>query len=124
MLLGSLYCKQYGPRSDCSQTSSLIRVHIVCLHDKVKSEVNLNIRSRGYYSKIRHFQGNNIGRPRVKAIWDCPYSILSGLGSKFLNYDEFLSLKIFYITLQTLLKCSSAFRLHLLCRRPEVFMIP
>ena len=32
--LGSLICKQYGPRSDCSLVSSLIRVHIVCLHEK------------------------------------------------------------------------------------------
>ena len=30
----SLYCKQFKPRSDCSYRSSLIRVHIVCLHDK------------------------------------------------------------------------------------------
>ena len=29
----SIYCKQYGPRSDCSQGSSLIRVHGVCFHD-------------------------------------------------------------------------------------------
>ena len=34
MFLGSLYCEKYGPRSDCSQWSSLIRVHIVCFHDK------------------------------------------------------------------------------------------
>ena len=32
MFLGSLYCKQYEPRSDGSQGSSLIRVHIVCSH--------------------------------------------------------------------------------------------
>ena len=31
--LGSLYCKQYGPRSDCSLGSSLIRVHSICFHD-------------------------------------------------------------------------------------------
>ena len=35
MFLGSLYCKQYGPRSDCSLWSSLISVHIVCFHDKI-----------------------------------------------------------------------------------------
>ena len=40
-----LYCKQYGPRSDCSLGSSLIRVHSVCFHDKIKSEVHLNISS-------------------------------------------------------------------------------
>ena len=28
--LGRLYCKQYGPRSDCSLKSSLIWVHTVC----------------------------------------------------------------------------------------------
>ena len=30
MFSGSLYCKQYRLRSDCSFGSSLIRVHIVC----------------------------------------------------------------------------------------------
>ena len=34
MFLVSLYCKHYGPRSDCSPGSSLIRVHSVCFHDK------------------------------------------------------------------------------------------
>ena len=32
VFLGSLNCKQYGPRSDCSLWSSLIRVHIVYVH--------------------------------------------------------------------------------------------
>ena len=36
--LSSLYCKQYGPRSDCSLNSSLIRVHIVCFHDESRLE--------------------------------------------------------------------------------------
>ena len=33
---GSLhvYCKQYGPKSDCSFRCSLIKVHTVCFHDK------------------------------------------------------------------------------------------
>ena len=35
MFLGSLYSKQYGPRSDCSQGSSLIRIHSVCFHDNI-----------------------------------------------------------------------------------------
>ena len=43
MLLGSIYCKQFRPRSDyslwsksdCSLRSSLIRVHSVCFHDKI-----------------------------------------------------------------------------------------
>ena len=39
IFLGSLYCKQYGPRSHCFQWSSLIRVHSICFHDKIKSEV-------------------------------------------------------------------------------------
>ena len=32
MYFGSLYCKQSGPRSDCSPRSSLIRVHSVCFN--------------------------------------------------------------------------------------------
>ena len=43
MFLGSLYCNQNGPRSDCSQGSRLIRVHSVCIHEKVLSELRLNI---------------------------------------------------------------------------------
>ena len=46
MFLGSLYCKQYGPRSDCSLGSKLIGVHSVCFFDKIKSEVHLDICSR------------------------------------------------------------------------------
>ena len=37
--LGSIYCKQVGPRSDCSKGSSLIMVHSVCFHEKVLSDV-------------------------------------------------------------------------------------
>ena len=36
MYFGGLYCKQLGPRSDCSLRSSLIRVHSVCFHDKIR----------------------------------------------------------------------------------------
>ena len=32
MYLGSLYCKQYGPRSDCSLGSSLNRAHSDSFH--------------------------------------------------------------------------------------------
>ena len=32
VFLGSLNCKQYGPRSDCFLWSSLLRVHIVYVH--------------------------------------------------------------------------------------------
>ena len=46
MFQGSQYCKQYVPRSDCSQGSNVIWVHSVCFHDKIQSEVNLNICSR------------------------------------------------------------------------------
>ena len=46
MFLDNMYCKQYGPRSDSSLWSSLIRVHCVCFHDKILSEVNINICSR------------------------------------------------------------------------------
>ena len=35
MFWGSWYCKQYEPWSDCSQGSSLIKVHIVCVHEKI-----------------------------------------------------------------------------------------
>ena len=35
LLVGSLYCKQYGPRSDCSLRTILIRVHSVCFYDKI-----------------------------------------------------------------------------------------
>ena len=35
LYFGSLYCKQYGPRSDCSIRSSLIRIHSVCFLDKI-----------------------------------------------------------------------------------------
>ena len=34
LFLSSLYCKQYGPRSDCSLGSSLIRGHTICFLDK------------------------------------------------------------------------------------------
>ena len=33
MFLGSLYCKQYRPRSDCPQEQP-DQVHIVCFHEK------------------------------------------------------------------------------------------
>ena len=35
MYFGGLYCKQYGPRSDCSLRSSLIWVHNVCFSEKM-----------------------------------------------------------------------------------------
>ena len=39
MYFGSLYCKSYGPRSDCSLRSSLILVHSVCFHSKCVLEI-------------------------------------------------------------------------------------
>ena len=61
MYLGCLYCKQYGPRSDNSQGNSLIWVHNICFHDKILSEVHLNICSRRKKANKK-----NIGRLRVK----------------------------------------------------------
>ena len=65
---GSLYCKQYGPRSDCSFGSSLIRVHYFCSHDKIEPEVSLNICSRR--KKQMTFSGQNIGGKRVNFVHD------------------------------------------------------
>ena len=58
MFLGSLYCKQYGPRSDCSP----IKVHTVYFQDEIKSEVDMNICSAQY------FQDKNMVRIRVTLI--------------------------------------------------------
>ena len=67
IFLGSLYCKQYGPRSDCSIRSSLIRVHSVCLHNKIYSEVNLNKHLYAADVKSRqHFRNKYSGRIRVQ----------------------------------------------------------
>ena len=46
MFLGSLLCRQYDPDQTAPLGSSLIRVHIVCFHEKIYSEVYLNICSR------------------------------------------------------------------------------
>ena len=37
MYFSGLYYKLYGPRSDCSLRSSLIRVHSICFHDQKQS---------------------------------------------------------------------------------------
>ena len=55
IVLGSLYCKQYGPRLDGSLTSSLIRVQAVCFHEE-NTEVHLNIAA--------HVKGDNNFRPK------------------------------------------------------------
>ena len=35
LVILSHFCKECGPRSDCSSRSSLIRVHTVCLYAKI-----------------------------------------------------------------------------------------
>ena len=58
MFLGSLYCKQNGSRSssDCSFGSSVIRVHIVCFHEKSSLKCSwINAPDL----KSRHFRTNN-----------------------------------------------------------------
>ena len=53
------------PHQTAPKGSSLIRVHIVCFHEKIKSEVHLNICSR---RKKQTFLGQkNSGGNRVKA---------------------------------------------------------
>ena len=69
MLLGSLYCKQYGPRPDCSIRSRLIWVHSVCSHDQKKSEVHLNICSRCKKQRTLSGQKYN-GRLRVNPLYN------------------------------------------------------
>ena len=39
---GSLFCKQYAPRSDSSFRSSLIGAHSVCFHEKSSIECILD----------------------------------------------------------------------------------
>ena len=57
MFLGCLYCKQYRPRSDCSIGSSIIRVHFVCFHETIWSQMHLNTCSRR--KKQTTFSGQN-----------------------------------------------------------------
>ena len=67
--IGNLYCKQYGPRSDCSLRSSLIRVHSVRFYNQKYSEVHLDILICTADVKCRqHFQDKNIGRIRVRSV--------------------------------------------------------
>ena len=44
----SHFCKQCGPRSDCSSRSSLIRVHSVCLYSKMQ-EYSAGDINRGHF---------------------------------------------------------------------------
>ena len=59
IFLGSLYCKQYGPRSDCSQ-GFLVFVSMI------KSGLHLNVCSR---SKNQMFLGQKINTGRIKVIY-------------------------------------------------------
>ena len=63
MFLVSLYCKHYGPRSDCSFWSSLVRVHSVCFRDRISLEWIGYIQQKKNWQYI---QDKNIGRIRVK----------------------------------------------------------
>ena len=59
---GSLHCKHYETRSECSYGSILIRVHSVCFDDKFSFRCNI------YAAEVkcrRQFQDKNIGRIRV-----------------------------------------------------------
>ena len=59
MLLGILYCKQYGSRSDCSKGSSLIRVHNVC--SMIKSSLkSTRVFTAGVWKQT--FSGQKFGR--------------------------------------------------------------
>ena len=49
---GSLYCRQYEPRSDTSLRSSLIGAHSVCFHEKWYSEVHLNKGAQWLSSRV------------------------------------------------------------------------
>ena len=60
MFLGSLYCKQYGPDQTAPKG-----VHIVCFHDKIYSEVQLNICNR-HKKQTTFSRQTNIGWIRVK----------------------------------------------------------
>ena len=65
MHFGSLYCKQYGPRSDCSLGTSLIRAHSVCFHQK--SSLKLNLIYAVHRINGQTFSGQKyFGRIRIK----------------------------------------------------------
>ena len=60
----SLKCKQYGPRSDCSLKSSLIKVNTVCLQDERALECILLMQTKNLAEDI--FREKNIGRLSVR----------------------------------------------------------
>ena len=51
----SHFCKQCGPRSDCSSRSSLIRVHTVCLYAKTGLKSMQEFSAEDILNR-RHFQ--------------------------------------------------------------------
>ena len=58
--LESFYCKHYGPRSDFSFRSSLIRAHSVRFHNQNMYEVNFSVHLYSADVKSRlHFQDKN-----------------------------------------------------------------
>ena len=67
-----LYCKQYGPRSDCFLRSSQIRVHSVCFSVQKKSEVHLNLNYSADVKSRQHFHDKkDIGRIGIRYVNSC-----------------------------------------------------
>ena len=104
MFLDSLYCKQYGPSSDCSLWSSLIRVHIVWFSEKY-SLMCIWIYAADLRCR-RHFQDKNSGGMRVifsrqlyvreknnsfTAYWVTLYAFLSSADFSKLTFKKNLS---------------------------------
>ena len=75
-MVGRVYCKQYGPISDCSSGSSLISVHIDCFQVKIYSEVHLNIRSR-YFEKANIFRTKDSGVLSINSGLTLPLAIVA-----------------------------------------------
>ena len=57
LFFGSLYCKQYGLRSDCKHSD---QCSSVCFQDKILSKVNLNISAADIKCRL-HFQARDKG---------------------------------------------------------------
>ena len=74
MFVGGIYCNQYDPDRivffpdhTVSMGSSLIRVHCVCFHAMIWSEVNLNICSRSEKQTV--FSGQNYWKDKCYSIY-------------------------------------------------------
>ena len=72
----SYFCKQCGPRSDCSSRSSLIRVHTVCLYAKNRSEKFVRIFSRGH-NQAKFSGADFLGILRVKVRSSRSFNLLA-----------------------------------------------